>query len=58
MKSTCFLAAVAAVSSADAFFHSPRMSGDVLAPFKAGKALKVRYVIDDERGMVIFWTMF
>ncbi|CAM9323757.1 unnamed protein product [Hapterophycus canaliculatus] len=43
MRSTCFVAAAAALSCADAFCFSPaRMSsGDVLAPFHAGKALKV-----------------
>lgn len=41
MRSTCFVAAAAALSCADAFCVSPRMSGDVLAPFQAGKALKV-----------------
>lgn len=42
MRSTCFVVAAAALSCADAFCVSPRMSGDVLAPFQAGKALKVR----------------
>lgn len=42
MRSTCFIAVAAALSCADAFCVSPRMSGDVLAPFQAGKALKVR----------------
>ncbi|CAM9416517.1 unnamed protein product [Ectocarpus sp. 6 AP-2014] len=42
MRSTCVIAAAAALSCADAFCFSPaRMSGDVLAPFQAGKALKV-----------------
>lgn len=43
MRSTCFVAAAAALSCADAFCFSPtRMSsGDVLAPFRAGNALKV-----------------
>lgn len=44
MRSTCFIAAAAALSCADAFCFTPtRMSsGDVLAPFQAGNALKVR----------------
>ncbi|CAM9143010.1 unnamed protein product [Pylaiella littoralis] len=43
MRSTCFIAAAAALSCADAFCFTPtRMSsGDVLAPFQAGNALKV-----------------
>lgn len=43
MRATCFIAAAAALSCSDAFCFSPaRMSsGDVLAPFQAGKALKV-----------------
>lgn len=45
MRSTCFVAAAAVLSCANAFCFSPRMSvsGDVLAPFQAGKALKVPY---------------
>lgn len=45
MRSTCVIAAATALSCADAFCFSPaRMSGDVLAPFQAGKALKVQEV--------------
>ena len=47
MRSTCFIAAAAALTCADAFCFSPtRMSsGDVLAPFQAGNALKVCVVL-------------
>ncbi|CAN0239137.1 unnamed protein product [Ascophyllum nodosum] len=42
MKSTYFIFATAALSGAESFCFAPtRMSGDVLAPFHAGKALKV-----------------
>lgn len=42
MKPTCFVVIVAVLSRANGFFTSVLMSGEVLAPFRAGNALKVR----------------
>ncbi|CAM9193365.1 unnamed protein product [Discosporangium mesarthrocarpum] len=41
MRTTAVFAFAAILSCADGFVISPRMSGDVLEPFRTGKALKV-----------------
>lgn len=42
MRSTSCVVAVAAVTCTEAFVLTPRMSSDVMTPFRAGNALKVR----------------